>query len=296
MDRFIKKVNASSKIVFIILRKALILITLIHSVNLCFSQISVDQYRSEIGNLKSEKQLNQYWDKLYKIDQEILVNTSNKKNADSISTANMVRTALIYEIHGMKAFNQNDFLPILNLSHNNIGQSQIAYWTIIEKCAEAGGVINNFGGKYPAYQLESISLTFYNYSLLNQEQKYQKLLNKLSKIKTTNIVDALLNSLKYQNQLRELNEIKVLNHWHIQSFKNQKEEGKFSLVKMSDDNLYLKIHERIQKLELVQVKEKSKIYRIENEPFGWSFLFGEDGGLSLIDDEEKELIKYKIAK
>jgi hypothetical protein len=200
----------------------------------------------------------------------------------------MIRTALIFDIHVIDAYKPNNTLPILNLSHNNIGQSQIAFWPIIEKCANVGGVINSFGGKYPAYELESVSLTFYDYSLINQELKYPKLLNKLSEI--------LSKSFQYQNKLRELHEIEVLNNWYLQSFKNRKGKGEFSFVKMSDDCVYLKSHGRIQKLELVKIKSKSKVYRIENEPFDWEFVYGNDGSLTLIDDEKNKLIEYTLAK
>lgn len=269
------------------------------SISFSFSQISIEEYRKEIDNLKSESQLEEYWNKLYKIDQELLVNTTDLKIADSISISNMIRTTLIFNIHGFKGYSPNGFggfLSILNLSHNYIGQCQLAYWPIIEKCAEVGGAIDSFGGKYPAYELESVSLTFYNYSLINQESKYPKLIDKLREIRTKNSIDELSKSLEYQNKLRELNEISVLNEWYLQSVKNRIDERKFSFVKMSDGNLYKKSHRRIQKLELLKTNSKSKIYRIENEPFNWKYIHGNDGSLTLIDDEENELIKYTLAK
>ena len=277
-------------------KKIATLLTLLISVSFCFSQIPVEEYRVEIENLKSEKHLNEYWNKLYKIDQEILVNTTDLKIADSISVSNMIRTALIFDVHGTKSYNPNGFLPILNLSHNYIGQSQIAYWQIIEKCAEIGGAIASFGGKYPAYQLESVSLTFYNYSLFNQETKYPNLVRKLSEIKVVDIVDELLKSFEHQNELRKLSEVAVLNSWYLQSFKNRTEEGEFSFVKMSDDYVYLKKYGRIQKLELIKTRNKSKIYRIENEPFGWNYIYGNDGRLTLIDSDKNELIEYTSSK
>ncbi|MFD0962939.1 hypothetical protein [Pseudofulvibacter geojedonensis] len=275
------------------------LLTVLLIINFSFSQIPIEEYRTEIENLKTEKKINEYWNKLYKIDQDILMNTTNLKIADSISISNMIKTALLFDIYGTKGYNPNgtsSHISIINLTHNYIGESQIAYWPIIKKCAEIGGAINSYAGKYPSYELESVTTTFYNYSLLNQEQKYPKLLSKMNEIKTVNIVDKLLNSFKYQNQMRELFEVKVLHHWQLQSFKNLKEEGVFSFVKMSDNNIYLKKHGRAQKLELVRNQGKSKIYRIENEPFGWNYIYGEDGSLSLIDDEQNELIKYTLVK
>jgi len=169
--------------------------------NFSFSQIPIDDYRAEIQDLKSESQLKNYWNKLEKIDQDILVNITNLKAADSLSIPNMIRTSLLFDIHGIDAYKPNNVLPIFNLSHNYIEQSQIAFWPIIEKCASVGGVIQSFGGKYPAYQLESVSLTFYNYSLINQELKYPNLIDKLRKIERNNMIDDLSKSYQYQNKL-----------------------------------------------------------------------------------------------
>ncbi|WP_412985262.1 hypothetical protein [Pontimicrobium sp. IMCC45349] len=277
----------------------LIFITLLFSVSFTYSQILIKEYREEIENLETEKQINEYWNTLHKIDQEVLLSTYNLRKADSISISNMIKTTLIFDIHGTKGYNPNGFsgfLPILNLSHNQIGQSQIAYWPIIEECKEIGGAIDSFGGKYPAYQLESVSLTFYNYSLINQEKEYPNLLSKLREIVIDDVVEELLKSFEYQNELRKLAEVEILNEWYLQPLKNMKEEGKFSLVKMSDGNLYLKRHERVQKLELIKTNSESKIYRIENEPFGWAYVYTSDGSLSLIDDKQKELIKYTLVK
>jgi hypothetical protein len=272
-----------------------ILLTILLSVSFGFSQIPIEEYRVEIEQLETDTQVNEYWNDLHKIDQEILVNTSDLKIADSISISNMIKTTLIFDIHGTKGYNSkgnSGFLPILNLSHNYIGQSQIAYWPIIEKCSGIGGAIDSFGGKYPAYQLESVSLTFYNYSLSNQETKYPNLLKKLSKIKTKDIVNELLKSFKYQNELRKLSEVAVLDSWYRQNHKNRIDEGKFSIVKMSDDGIYLKKYGRIQKLELLKTNNKSKVYRIENEPFGWNYIYGNNGSLKLIDSDKNELISY----
>lgn len=276
-----------------------IVIILILSLSSCHSQIPIEKFRAEIEKLNTEKQISEYWNKLYKIDQEILLSTSDLRRADSISISNMIKTALIFDIHQTKGYNSNGlsgFLPIINLSHNQIGKSQIAYWPIIEKCKEIGGAIDNFGGKYPAYQLESVSLTFYNYSLFNQEEKYPILVRKLREIETGDIVDKLLKSFQHQNELRKLNEVAVLNSWHRQSSKDRTDEGEFSIVKMSDNNIYLKNYGRIQKLELLKAKNKAKEYKIENEPFGWKYIYSEDGSLSLIDEKHNELIKYTLIK
>ena len=65
------------------------------------AQIPIEKYKSEISELKTDKDIEEYWSKLHKIDQEILVNTSDSKIADSISVSNMIKTTLIFNIHGI---------------------------------------------------------------------------------------------------------------------------------------------------------------------------------------------------
>lgn len=280
-------------------KNIIILLILVLSTSSCYSQIPIEKFRAEIEKLDTEKQISGYWNKLYKIDQEILLNTSDLRKADSISISNMIKTALIFDIHGTKGYNSNGwsaFLTIINLSHNQIGKSQIAYWPIIEKSKEIGGAVESFGGKYPAYQLESVSLTFYNYSVFNQEDKYLNLVKKMSGIKTEDIVNELSKSYEYQNNLRKLSEVAVLDTWNLQNHRDRIEKGEFSIVKMSDNGIYLKKYGRIQRLKLIKEHKTSRIYRIENEPFDWKYVYGEDGSLSLIDEKNKELIKYTLTK
>lgn len=260
------------------------------------AQIPVNVYRQEISNLKTDNDIQVYWEKLNKIDQEILVNLDDTKKSDSLSIDNMIRTALIFEMHGKKVYKPNNVVPILNMSHNSNGSCQIAFWSIIKECANIGGIINNIGGKYPAYQLEGIGLTFYHYSLLNQESKYPELIKKMDSLSNNNVVENLLNAFENQKKSYKLKSIEVLNEWYIQPFTDLKEKNKFSFVLMSDNEVYLKKFNYIQKLSLLKTENKTKIYRIENEPFGWTYEYRNDGSLCLRDENENKLIEYSKYK
>lgn len=272
--------------------KIISLIFYIFSLSTVLAQIPVDDYRNEILNLKTENDINSYWKKLKEIDQEILVNLKDVEQLDSLSIDNMIRTALIFDIHGEIAYKPNNIVPILNMSHNSIGCSQIAFWKIIKKCANVGGVINRFGGEFPAYQLESVGLTFYHYSLLNQESLYPKLTEKLDSLTDNNVVENLLSAFEKQKKIYDLKEMEVLNEWYVQPSLNYKEKEKFALVLMSDNHIYLRKFNRIHKLSLIESKDKIKIYRIENEPFGWTYQYGSDGSLCLKDENGNYLIQY----
>ena len=62
---------------------------------------------------------------------------------------------------------------------------------------------------------------------------------------------------------------------------------------MSDNSIYLKRNNRFQKLVLIKTETDSKIFRIENEPFGWYYKLKPDGNLSLLDSQNTVLIDYK---
>ncbi|AZQ44225.1 hypothetical protein [Nonlabens ponticola] len=271
------------------------ILTLVFSTNLLPSQIPVETYREEISSLNGDQEIFNYWKKLEAVDQEILVNLTDVRKADSLSIDQMIRTALVFEIHGTNKYTKYNSVPIINLSHNYVGSSQLAFWPIIERCSEIGGVIDTIGGEYPAYVLESVSLTFYNYSLFAQESKYPELLEHLSHEHTTNVVAELEESFQTQRTLSNLRLIEVMNSWYNQSYKEIDRSKTFSLVEMSDGKVYINHHGRFQQLDLIQGLHDSQTYRIVNEPFGWSYIYRNDGSLSLVDKDGSILMEYTIA-
>ncbi|MCB0426915.1 MAG: hypothetical protein KDD18_07650 [Mangrovimonas sp.] len=271
-----------------------ILLILINT-SLSYSQIPIEKYKAEIEALKTESEIDAYWKKLYDIDQNILLNSRSTKEFDSTSIDQMIKTTILFETYETSAYKQDNQLPILNVGHNWNGEAILAFWPIILKCKEVGGIIEIFGGTYPAYELEGISLSFYRYSLFNQESKYPSL---LSKIKIDSSSNASLNLMKvFENQkrLQQLKPTKIIGKWFGQEIKNTNEDWSFEFVEMSDGNLYVKTKERIQKLNLVETKSESKIYRIENEPFGWHYELKNNGFLILIDENNEVLINYSKA-
>jgi hypothetical protein len=108
-----------------------------------------------------------------------------------------------------------------------------------------------------------------------------------------NVVVNLLKAFENQKKLYLLKEKKVLAEWFVQHFIDLKEdEGTFAFVIMSDDEIYIKKNINIQKLELIEKRKNSKIYKINNEPFGWTYDYGNDGNLTLRDENENILIEY----
>lgn len=273
-------------------RYILIFLIFFNCDNAVKAQIPIDTYKKDITNLKTVKDINEYWQNLHKIDQEILVKLKNIKEADSLSIDLMIRTALMFEIHSDTVYESTNVVPILNFSHNNKGIASLAFWPIIMKCKEKGGVINSFGGMFPAYELEVVSLNFYNYSLLNQESRYPdliKMLDKKSDEKVSSNLIAVFENLKKNN---ELTKIESLGKWILQPSVNLKEDGFFEFLVLSDNNIYIKKNESVQKLILIEKTTTSNIYRIEKEPFGWFYKFEEGRNLSLLDENGMVLIEY----
>lgn len=259
----------------------------------CFAQIPLEQYKTEIKNLKTADDIELYWGKLYEIDQTVLVYEKDISKSDSISIDLMIRTALLFQIHDTIGYNRfGNLLPVLNLAHSSLGTCQLIYWPIIEKCAKIGGGIESHGGTYPAYELETVTLNFYNFSLLNQELKYPDLLNKLKGKEYDSIVNRLSSIFFDQKSIYKLSEQKVIGAWINQPFSNLKEESSFEFVVMSDGNYYVKQHDRFQKLNQTNKKKGKRIFSIENEPFGWTYCLGKDKNLVLLDEKGEILIRY----
>ncbi len=86
-----RNVPYTKTLAFIMKKNIAILLILVLSLSSCHSQIPIEKFRVEIEKLDTEKQISEYWNNLHKIDQEILISTSNLKIADSISISNMVR-------------------------------------------------------------------------------------------------------------------------------------------------------------------------------------------------------------
>ncbi|MEM5565345.1 hypothetical protein WNY78_09525 [Psychroserpens sp. AS72] len=262
----------------------------------CFAQIPTEQYKTEISNLKTEATIDAYWKKLHDLDQvTYMQDTEDPIAGDSISLANMIRTALLFETYSPKIYKPNNIVPILNFSHNYNGTSLLAFWPIILDCKLIGGAIDSFGGQFPAYQLEGLSLTFYGYSLFNQDEKYPELFKKIN-IESADLVSTnLIKVFEHEKQLRQLEVIESLGKWTNKSFKDREDKGFFEFVKMNDDNIYVKRRHRLQKLILLSSEKGISTYKIEHEPFGWTYKLT-NGNLSLVDDLNNILITYNSHK
>ncbi|WP_298899745.1 hypothetical protein [uncultured Psychroserpens sp.] len=274
------------------MKKTLILLGLCLIFN-CSKNELLDQYTTEISALKTEQELKNYWKELHDLDQiTYLKETKGHLQGDSISITNMIRTALMFEIHGDDVYTPDNVVPILNFTHNYIGDANLAFWPIIQKCKKTGGVIESFGGKFPAYQLEGISITFYDFSLFRQDNKYNALLEKLNnKSYNTTVSETLFKIQEEQKKLAQLEIKDVVGKWHIERMNNIVEKGFFEFVKMSDNSLYLKRKHRLQKLIPIETTDTYQNYKIENEPFGWTYKLS-NGNLSLLDDKGTTLIDY----
>jgi len=257
---------------------------------ICFSQIPVESYRNEISNSKTIEETNVYWDRLLDIDQKILLNEKDLIKRDSISTSLMIRTILMFEYQNENSFKLYKIAPVMNMAHCSNSNSAKLFWPIIEKYKV---VINQIMKNYPAYPLESISLRYYGYSLLDQDKIYDRLISKLQSPYSNE--DLVLKLIESHNSFKTTHSLKLkksIYKWHYQAFKDKKEEGFFEFVKMSDGKLYKRTDYGIlQKINLISKKDRFKYYQIEGEPFGWIYKLGKNGTLSLLYNDEI-LIEY----
>lgn len=263
---------------------------LLFFVEICFSQIPVESYRNEISSLKSIDEVSIYWDKLLEIDQNVLLSEKNLIKRDSISTSLMIRTILMFEYQNEYSFKLYKIAHVMNMAHCSNSNSAKLFWPIIEKYKV---VINQIMKNYPAYPLESISLNYYGYSLLNQDKIYDNLISKLQNtFSNEELISKLITSHNNFKASHSLKKIKTIFKWQFQPFKDMKEEGFFEFVKMENGKLYKRTDDGIlQKINLISKKDGFKYYQIEGEPFGWIYRLGKNGSLSLLYNDEI-LIEY----
>lgn len=249
----------------------------------------LEDYKNEISVLQTDVEIKSYWNQLYLNDQESLkIDSDSVKKFDSISITQMMKTALMFEIHGDKAYKFTNHVPSLNLSHNYFGTSSLAFWPIVKLCIKERIDLL----QYPAYQLECITGTLFDYSIYFQKEKHQNLLNKLDKIESNTVSKDLFETLNYQAELNKLKEVTVIGKWRRQQFEDSLDDGFFEIIEMSDGKIYYSRGERLQKLELIKSEADDKFYRIVNEPFGWYYSLSKNGNLKLIDDKDSILISY----
>ena len=252
-----------------------------------------DMYGKEISNLRTQEEIDAYWKELERIDQKVLLDERDIATYDSISISNMIRVALLFEVPGKESYLQKGAVPVVTLSHNFNKDAQLAYWPVIVKCAEMKGVIHDIG--YPSYPLENIVLTFYDYSVFGQEERYPYLVEKLNKSTGGFVISQLEVAFKQAKKLRQLTEENIIGSWFIESIKGEKGKRTFEFIKMSDAAVYKKSRGRLQKL--IQSGTDSKIYTIEKDPFGWYYELSDSGDLRLFDQNDMELITYtKVIK
>lgn len=259
-----------------------------------FGQLDYDRMKKTVQNLETAVQKEDFWNELLRQDQHVLLALKDNKAHDRKSFENMIYTALMFEIHGTDSYPRNNMVAILNLSHNRIPEAQLAYWPIISKGKDIPVLKGFYEQLFPSYMLESVSLTFYNYSLVNQDKMYPKLLSKLEKQEGLAASQKLFEIYQRTNS-EELMVKKVLGKWKKQHFENTTEEGFFEFILLSDGAVYVKRDGRFLKLLLKDKSKSGKLYQIENEPFGWQYNFDKEGNLSFSDEEGKVLIAYSKA-
>ncbi|MDG5492508.1 hypothetical protein [Psychroserpens sp. SPM9] len=262
----------------------------------CTSNPHLKTYTAEISALKTESDKEQYWKKLHHLDQTVyLKETKGAMAGDSISLTNMMRTALMFEIHGDEVYKLHNLVPILNFTHNYIGDSNLAFWPIILKCKNVGGSIDQFGGGFPAYQLEGMSMSFYDYSLSGKDSEFPRLLKKLEDKVYPKVSIELAKIYEEQFALSSLKEKKIIGQWNRQPAKNFEDGGPFEFVNMSDGNLYIRHRHRLQKLIEISKTDTITTYKIKNEPFDWTYQLS-NHTLRLVDDLNTTLITYNTFK
>jgi len=283
-----------NRFTFSTVRKSILFLFLGFIFSTISSQIPIEKYRDEILKLKSEADIEVYWHSLYSVDQDTLLKlpTDDITKYDSLSTTLMIKTALMFEVHGRKVYKKNNVVPVLNFTHNYLSEASLVFWSIINQCVEVGGQIDTFATGFPAYQLEAIANNFYKYSLSGQQDKHEKLVDNIEVLSIESVASRLEEAYVNQKRLRVLNIKEVVGQWFIQPFKNFKEDYCFEIVILEDNNTYIKHKEYLQKLVPLDSEKIIETFKIENEPFGWYYKLDDQNHLKMLDSNNSVLIEY----
>ena len=260
------------------------------------NSIPIEAYKSEILNLKTQEEISAYWKKLFHLDQvTYLKETKTIEKGDSISVANMIRVALMIETHGTESYTPNVNAPWVVHAHNYISKTSLAYWPIIEQLRTSNDGKNPINQDYPSYYLEGIASTFYDYSLFNQNDIYEELVEKINSINYEKVSSNLYKLYSEFRSFQDLDTKEIIGTWQRQHFKNGHDEslGNFEIVKLSDNNIYIKTKGRLRLINLIDTKQNAKLYKVDGEPFGWNYKLKNNGDLSLLNHKGEILINYK---
>ncbi len=274
----------------------LVIIGLSHSIH---AQIPVETYRAEIAQLEDEKEIAAYRDELHRIDQEVLVRLRDPLVVDSLSIDNMIKTALVFEQHQFKGYNiYNDVTPILNLSHNYTMECKVAFWPVIEMlAANSDGRIMDFGGTYPAYPLECVFGTIYDYSVFREKEHYPRYLRKMGLLSDQNTVEKLTAAYDEVKRVSALEEVEELGSWYSQSIPESIDKNKMNrLVRLSDGELYFNRYNRYYKLSS-ETDGEEYLFKPAVNPMKWYYTLDKNKNLTLFNEAGEVKMKYtKTAK
>lgn len=260
-----------------------------------FAQIPVEQYRQEINNLKDKNAIKAYWQRLMDVDQKAVNDKVDLAIGDSIFVDNMIQITLLTNILAEKSAVQNitNVLPAITLIHNQSSQSNLAFWPVLQK------IHKNYMPlfSYPSYLLEGEMLEFYNYSMFGKDEQYAAVIAKLDAVtnQDKDVIANLLEAYEHSKVLRKLTTQKVWHTWYVdEGLGTINKEETFSFREMSDGHLYISNRSNLQRLYKISSQKDVTLYRIANEPLGWTYRYTKKGGLSLLDEEEKVLLTYTL--
>lgn len=256
--------------------------------------LPLDDYKKEIQALNKEDYY-RFWEELNSFDQNVVLGAKDYKVFDSLSLVTLIKSALFYELKGDSIFlapnTYNEFFFI----HNQIPKANLDFWPLLIKQKEITGNVL----MYPSYQLEGLTGSFYDYSVFGQDSIYDTLLAKIKPHQSKSLSDALVETYLETKRLQKFSVIDQVGIWHRQRFKDgpiDPKLGDFELLKLSDNNLYLRFNEaRFIPLDIIDTNDEKLIFETKYEPFGWYYVHNDKGDLSLYNEKDILLVTYTKA-
>lgn len=280
------------------------LIFLLLQSNSIFAQIDVTTIRSEVSNLSSNTEIMHYWDYIETVDQDSLVTIkirdypvysydSISRIKDSIAYTNMIRSAIMIEVHGTAGLNANrSRIPLLAYTHHPSADAMELFFPYIEFSAQVGGSISTFGGEYPYYPINGLCEVKYNTSIILNDTIAKSLRLKMDTTISFSIADSL-NSLFIQEQKRKSYKIKdTVGVWLSESFNGAGDFKNMSIVTLEDGRYYYKDLGCSICTPTPLIELELNLFGFANNPFEWYLRITKSGRLSLVDSNNLVIMEY----
>ncbi len=268
-----------------------------------YCQLPVQSWANEIGQLKTEQEINAYWSSIKTEDQQA-INNFDSLIYDSVMQANLIKVSLMLEKHGFDSLSINNSTPISVFVHNNNPVSLLHCWKVV---MAADSAVNNLRKRFnhepmrpPSYPFDGLCTASYDYSIMyNEDSLIQVMAEALATSEARPDAKRLVNDYTEMGERRKLKTIATVGTWHRVPLKGMVMDDLFSIVKKSDNKYYYQYKvsglQYLKKLTRKKTQHGWEFYQEANF-LDWHYSLDHQGNLTLENNRGNLILTYPTAK